>query len=173
MSAGLERGTTAPPSAGGDPRDGVAQVVTFTLAGDLFAFDVRQVERVIRYRAPVPVPRMPDWAAGMLESWYGSFALLDLRRRFGLPPADADLEPRIVVLPGEGGRIGVVVDRVLEVAAVAAGHLDPAPPLYRGLTADFLVGILRREGPPALVLNAARLLTSDERLALHAAMPDA
>ena len=153
-------------------RDDVAQVVTFALGDDLFAFDVREVERVIRYRAPVAVPRMPDWAAGMLESWYGSFALLDLRRRFALPPMPADVEPRIIVLPHESGRIGVVVDRVLEVARVAAGHLDPAPPLFRGLTDECVLGILRREGPPALVLSAAWLLTSAERVALREAMPD-
>ena len=153
-------------------RAGVEQVVTFTLGDDLVAFDVRDVERVIRYRAPVPVPRMPDWAAGMLESWYGSFALLDLRRRFSLPPLAGDVEPRIVVLPDDRGRIGVIVDRVVEVAPVAAGHLDPAPPLFRGLTAEYLVGILRRQGPPALVLDARRLLTSTERVELQEAMPD-
>ena len=155
------------------PRDDVAQVVTFALGDDLFAFDVREVERVIRYRAPVAVPRMPDWAAGMLESWYGSFALLDLRRRFAMPPAPPEVEPRIVVLPHETGRIGVVVDRVLEVARVAPGHLDPAPPLFRGLTDECVIGILRRQGPPALVLSAAWLLTSAERVALMEAMPDA
>ena len=153
-------------------REDVAQVVTFALGDDLFAFDVREVERVIRFRAPVPVPRTPDWVSGMLESWYGSFPLVDLRRRFTLPPAPADVEPRIVVLPGDGGRIGVVVDRVLEVAPVAPGHLDPAPPLFRGLTADSVIGMLRRDGPPALVLSARWLLSSTERVALHAAMPD-
>ena len=171
MSAALvdaARGGTAAAA-----RDGVAQVVTFALAADLFAFDVRHVERVIRYRAPVAVPRMPDWATGMLESRYGSFAVVDLRRRFSMPGAPADVEPRIVVVPGDGGRIGVVVDRVLDVAVVAPGHLDAAPPLFRGLTADYLIGILRRDGPPALVLDATRLLTATERLALHAAMPDA
>ena len=154
------------------PRDDVAQVVPFSLGDDLVAVDVREVERVIRYRAPIAVPRMPDWAAGMLESWYGSFALLDLRRRFSMPPAPADLEPRIVVLPHETGRIGVVVDRVLEVARVAPGHLDAAPPLFRGLAAESVIGILRREGPPALVLSAGWLLTSAERVALLEAMPD-
>ena len=154
-------------------REAVTQVVTFALGDDLFAFDVREVERVIRYRAPVAVPRTPDWATGMLESWYGSFPLVDLRRRFTLPPAPADVEPRIVVLPHDSGRIGVVVDRVLEVARVATGHLDAAPPLFRGLTAESVVGMLRRDGPPALVLSARWLLTSSERVALHAAMPDA
>ncbi len=154
------------------PGTDLEQVVTFALGDDLFAFDVREVERVIRYRAPVAVPRMPDWAAGMLESWYGSFALIDLRRRFSMPPAPAEVEPRIVVLPHETGRIGVVVDRVLEVARAAPGHLDPAPPLFRGLAAESVIGILRREGPPALVLRAAWLLTSAERVALLGAMPD-
>ena len=162
----------APDAMATRPAD-VAQVVTFALGDDLFAFDVREVERVIRYRAPVAVPRMPDWAAGMLESWYGSFALLDLRRRFSMPPTPADVEPRIVVLPHETGRIGVVVDRVLEVARVTPGHLDAAPPLFRGLAAESVIGILRREGPPALVLSARWLLTSAERVALQAAMPDA
>ena len=158
----------APPPAAA----GVEQVVTFALGDELFAFDVRDVERVIRHRVPSPVPRLPDWAVGMLESRYGSFAVLDLRRRFALPPTPPDVEPRIVLLTGDGERIGLVVDRVVGVGRVPADRLDPAPALFRGLSGEYLVGILRRDGPPALVLNARRLLTATERLALHPATPD-
>lgn len=148
-------------------------VVTFALGEELFAVDVHEVERVLRYRRPAPLPRLPDWVAGLVEHDGRSLAVVDLRRRFQLPPAPAGVEPRIVVIGGADGRVGAVVDRVVDVTAVSAEQLDPAPALFRGLSGDYLQGVLRRDGRLIVVLHAARLLSATERMMLAAASADA
>ncbi len=148
-------------------------IVTFAVGEELFAADVVEVERVLRYRPPAPVPRLPDWVAGLLEHEGRSLAVVDLRRRFQLPPAEAGTEPRIVVIGGEEGRIGAIVDRVVDVTSVAADQIDPAPPLFRGLAADYVQGVVRRDGRLIVVLHAARLLSATERMMLADASADA
>ncbi len=148
-------------------------IVTFAVGGELFAADVLEVERVLRYRTPAPVPRLPDWVAGLLEHEGRSLVVIDLRRRFQLPPAAAGTELRIVVVGGEGGRMGAIVDRVVDVTSVAPEQLDPAPPLFRGLAADYVQGVLRRDGRLIVVLHAARLLSASERMMLADASADA
>lgn len=148
-------------------------VVTFALGDELFAADVNEVERVLRYRTPAPVPGLPDWVAGLVEHDGRSLAVVDLRRRFQLPPAPAGVEPRIVVIGGAGGRMGAIVDRVVDVTSVSAEQLDPAPALFRGLSGDYLQGVLRRDGRLIVVLHAARLLSATERMMLAAASADA
>ncbi|PYO26400.1 MAG: chemotaxis protein CheW, partial [Gemmatimonadetes bacterium] len=37
------------------------QLVTFKLAGQDFAFNIFQVERILRYEAPAPLPKAPDF----------------------------------------------------------------------------------------------------------------
>ena len=148
---------------------GRRQVVTFALAEHLFAADVFEVERVLTYREPRPVPEMPAWMAGLVEHAGQSVPVVDLRARFELPPAPAGIERRILVLGAEGGRVGAVVDRVIDVTVVPPERWDAAPPLVHGLAADYLHGVVRRDGEMVMVLNARRLLAATERIVVEPA----
>lgn len=145
------------------------QVVIFALGEDRFAADVRLVERVLRYREPVAVPQLPRWAVGVMEHAGRSLPLVDLRHRFELPEAPPDVERRVLVAGSGAEAVGIVVDRVLEVAPVG-GTLDEPPPLFRGIAREYLQGILRRDGQLVIVLDVARLLTATERIALQQAL---
>lgn len=145
------------------------QVVTFALGDDLFAADVTEVERVLAYRPPAALPNLPDWVAGMAEYAGRSLPVLDLRARFSMEPAPPEVARRVLVLDAGGVRVGLVVDRVVDVVAVPPESWDAAPPLFRGLSGEYLHGVLRRDGRLVMVLHAARLLSSTERLALQRA----
>ena len=155
-------------------RDGApTQLVTFALGDDHLALDVAEVERVLRWRTPAAVPQLPAWVAGVIEHAGRTLPLVELRRRFELPAAPAGVEPRVLVLHvGDGERVGLVVDRVVDVRPVGAGRLDPAPTLFRGLSRDYLQGVLRRDGRLVIVLDGARLLSATERIALTQALDD-
>lgn len=148
------------------------QLVVFALGEDLFAADVRMVERVLRASAPVTVPNMPRWVAGVVEHAGRTLPLVDLRRRFEMPDAPEGVERRVLVAGGGADAVGLLVDRVVEVAPVAGG-LDAAPALFRGLAREYLLGILRRDGGLVIVLDVARLLTATERITLQQALAHA
>ena len=143
------------------------QIVTFRLGEDYFAADIFAVERVLRHQPPTVVPNMPAWIDGVLEYQHRIIPVVNLRRRFGLPDAEPRPETRILVLASDGDWIGVVVDAVQEVAAVSAAQLSPPPSLFRGLSSEFLRGIVRRDDRLIVFLDVQRLLATDERLALQ------
>lgn len=147
-------------------------LVTFALGDDLFAADVHAVERVLRPGVVSPVPGMPAWLVGLLEHDGRSHPVVDLRRRLELPPRPADVEPRILVVGGAEGGLAAVVDRVVDVAAVPADQVDPAPPLFRGLSREYVGGVLRRDGRLVVLLHLARLLSATERLAFEQVLSD-
>jgi purine-binding chemotaxis protein CheW len=143
------------------------QIVTFRLGEDYFAADIFAVERVLRHHPPTVVPNMPPWIDGVLEYQHRIIPVVNLRRRFGLPDAAPRPETRVLVLASDGEWIGVVVDAVQEVATVTAAQLSPPPPLFRGLSSEFLRGIVRRDDRLIVFLDVQRLLATDERLALQ------
>jgi purine-binding chemotaxis protein CheW len=147
--------------------DVVAQVVTFRIGSDLFAADVRAIERVLRYQAPTPVPNVPAWVAGVLEYQRRVLPVVDLRVRFQLPADVTAAETRILVFNTEGGWMAGIVDAVLDVTAIEQGRLEAPPPLLRGLEAEYLHGVVRRDGQLVLLLDAERVLTSTERVLLR------
>ena len=145
------------------------QLVTFRLGDDLFAADVFAVERVLRKQQPRPVPDMPDWLLGVIAHQGRSVPVLDLRRRFGLPPvSDVSLVRVLIIDIGEGW-VGATVDEVLEVATVDAATVDPPPALFKGLAKDYLRGLVRRCESVVVWLDTTRLLTATERLTLEQA----
>jgi purine-binding chemotaxis protein CheW len=144
------------------------QLVAFKVGGQEFAFNIFQVERILRYETPAPLPKAPDFLEGVLQ--YQGFAvpLVDLRKRLG---AEAPLrdDTRTVILEFEGGKIGVIVDAVTEVLQVAAATVTPPPGIVKGLAAEYIAGLVVRNGRTIIVLNTNKLLSSKEKLALKGA----
>jgi purine-binding chemotaxis protein CheW len=147
-------------SAGDD-----VQLVTFKVGGQDFAFNIFQVERILRYEAPAPLPKAPEYLEGVLQYQGGAVPLIDLRKRFGAPAALRD-DTRTVILEFDGGRIGIVVDTVTEVMQVPAATVTPPPGIVKGLAAEYIAGLVVTNGRTIIVLNTNKLLTSKEKLSL-------
>lgn len=147
------------------------QLVTFKVAGQDFAFNIFQVERILRYEPPVPLPKAPDFLEGVLRYQGAAVPLVDLRKRLSVAAPLRD-DTRTIILEWEGGRIGVVVDAVTEVLEVGASQVTPPPSLVKGLAAEYITGIVVQDARTIIVLNTNRLLTSKEQLALEAAVTE-
>lgn len=146
------------------------QLVTCESAAELFALDIHSVERVLRYTAPRQVPNSAPWLRGVISHGSRLVPVLDLRERLSLPPATEDQRSRIVVVTLEDGPVGVVVDAVHEVATVEASAVEAPPSVYRGLSKEFVQGIVRRGERLFVLLDVARLVSSTERLAMREAV---
>lgn len=145
------------------------QLVTFRLGEDFFAADIYSVERVLRYQPPTPIPNVPEWVDGVIEYRGRIIPVIDLRLRFGLERVEPRPESRILVFSVGNDWIGAVVDAVLEVASPTSDQLAPPPPLFRGLSAEFLRGVVRRNDRLIVFLEVTKLLTTDERVVLERA----
>lgn len=145
------------------------QLVTFRLGDDQFAVDVSVVERVLRHTTPSVVPNLPAWIDGVIEHGGRVVPVIDLRTRFKLARLAPRPEHRILVLAIGEEWLGVTVDSVHEVLAVTAEEIAPPPPLFRGLAAEYLKGLVRRDGSLLIFLDVAHVLTSSELLELTTA----
>jgi purine-binding chemotaxis protein CheW len=145
------------------------QLVTFKVAGQDFAFNIFQVERILRYEAPAPLPKAPAYLEGVLRYQGIAVPLIDLRKRLGVA-APLREETRTVILEWDGGKIGAVVDAVTEVLQVSATEVTAPPNIVKGLAAEYVTGLVVKDARTIIVLNTSRLLSSQEKLALEAAV---
>jgi purine-binding chemotaxis protein CheW len=149
-------------------QDETFQVVVFRVGGHEFAFDIFQVQRILRYEPPAALPKAPAFLEGVLQIEGGVVPVIDLRKRFELPHAPLGPETRTMVVEADGGAVGVVVDAVSEVLRVSAGAVTPPPPVVRGLAAAYIQGIITQPSRTVVLLHAGRLLSSAERIKLKA-----
>jgi purine-binding chemotaxis protein CheW len=141
------------------------QVVTFRVGAQEFALDILQIERILRYSAPAPLPKAPDFLEGVVPYEGGAVPVVDLRKRFEL---DAPIreETRLMILDLESQRVGVLVDEVREVMRIDSTTITAPGPVVSGLAAAYIAGIITRPARTIIILNARKLLSSTERLAL-------
>lgn len=141
------------------------QVVTFRVGRQEFAFDILQVERILRYSEPSPLPKAPEFLEGVMPYADTAVPVIDLRKRFEL---DAPIreETRLMVLELESQRVAVLVDEVREVLRVDSTTISAPGPVVSGLAAIYIAGIITRPERTIIILNARKLLSSSERLAL-------
>ena len=144
------------------------QLVTFRVGGQDFAFNIFQVERILRYESPSPLPKAPDFLEGVLRYQGAAVPVIDLRKRLGVSAPHRE-ETRTIVLEWDGAKIGVVVDAVSEVMQVAATQVTSPPSIVRGLAAEYIAGLVVQDGRTIVVLNTNKLLNSKEKLALQGA----
>jgi purine-binding chemotaxis protein CheW len=141
------------------------QFVTFRVGRQEFAFDILQVERILRYSEPSPLPKAPEFLEGVMPYGDAAVPVIDLRKRFEL---DAPIreETRLMVLELETQRVAVLVDEVREVLRVDSTSISAPGPVVSGLAAIYIAGIITRPERTIIILNARKLLSSSERLAL-------
>lgn len=148
------------------------QLVTFRVGGQEFAFNIFQVERILRYEAPAPLPKAPDFLEGVIRYEAAALPVVDLRKRLSVP-APLREDTRIAVLEWEGVKIGVVVDAVTEVLQVTAREISAPPPIVRGMAAEYITGLVVRGERTVVVLNPGKLFSSKEKIALERAIAPA
>jgi purine-binding chemotaxis protein CheW len=141
------------------------QVVTFRVGPQEFAFDILQVERILRYSPPSPLPKAPQFLEGVMPYGGSAVPVIDLRKRFELA-APIREETRVMVLELDGQRVAVLVDEVREVLRVDSTSIAAPGPVVSGLAAVYIAGIISHPERTIIVLNARKLLSSTERLAL-------
>lgn len=149
-----------------------SKLVTFRIGDDLYAADVTLVERVLRYTGATSIPDVPDWLVGVVPYQGRAIPVIDLRLRFGLAPRADDAPARVLVFAAGGELVGAVVDVVLDVVGYDASQLAPPPALFHGLAGEYLRGLLHRASDVIVVLDATRILTTTERLAVARAIAD-
>jgi purine-binding chemotaxis protein CheW len=147
------------------------QLVTFRVGSQEFAFDILQVERILRHVAPAPLPKSPDFLEGIVPYEGGAVPVIDLRKRFELE-APIREETRLMIVNLGDQRVGVLVDEVREVMRVDSTTISSPGPMVSGLAAAYIAGIVTRPERTIIILNARKLLSSSERLTLSTLEPD-
>ncbi|MFB3110737.1 MAG: chemotaxis protein CheW, partial [Gemmatimonadales bacterium] len=144
------------------------QLVVFRVGGHEFGLNIFDVERVLRYEKPAPLPQAPDFLEGIMEYEDTAIPVIDLRKRLNVDASVRD-DTRTMILEWEQGRIAVVVDAVIELLRAPVDEIVPPPPIVRGLAAEYISGIFVRDGRTIVILSVPKILSSTERLALEKA----
>ncbi len=152
-----------------DVAQGEASVLMFLLAGRQFAVDLNRVQHILDYQAPTRTPRRPPFVEGIMQHNGRFLPVVSLRKRLGVE-GPTPLHPAILLLTGiaQHSVVGLTVDQVLRVLSLPLERVLTPPPRMLGIRAEFIRGVANSGGRPVVWLDEAKLLTSNEPIALLA-----
>lgn len=140
------------------------EFVIVRLDDEYFAFDVGEVAEVFAYSQPVRVPRAPKFLTGVIDVRGHLLPVVDLRLRAEVLAQPA---PQHVLAVRLGDRfIGAIVDEVCEIYGTDERGVGDIAALADKIDPQFVRRALRWGNRLVPVLDAVRLLTSDETLRL-------
>jgi purine-binding chemotaxis protein CheW len=147
-----------------DARSG--KYLTFQLGNEEFGIRVLKVREIMGIQEITTVPQTPVHIRGVINLRGKVVPVIDLRLKFGLPPADYTQRTCIVVtqLQGEAGLIlmGVIVDGVSEVLNLAASDIEDTPDFGEEVAAQYLLGMAKVKGKVKILLDIDRVLSAQD-----------
>ncbi len=148
----------------------VGQYLTFRLSDEMFGIGIMCIKEIIEYGQITEVPMMPQFVRGVINLRGRVVPVIDLKARFGREATDIGKRTCIVIVEidvqGDSQDIGVVVDAVSEVLAIADGDIEQAPTFGAHLRPDFISGMGKRDDAFVILLNIDKVLSMEELAAV-------
>ena len=125
--------------------------IVFSLAGAEYALPVASILQMETFSGATLVPGAPAYVAGIVTVRGRVVPVIDLRARFGLPPAELTLDTRIIVSETEGRVVALRVDSAREVLKLDVEKHQPAPSVISERASGFVYAV-HALGPRLLLL---------------------
>lgn len=142
------------------------QLACFRVGDQLYGLDILRIREIVRPQKLRPVPKAPQFIEGVMNLRGAVIPVVDLRRRFDLPVPPHDRKTRIMICALAGRVVGLQVDEVVEVRRYSRKEIQPAPHFLKGRGVEFFLGVCRSGEDLVMVVDIARVLSSEEKIDL-------
>ncbi|HEX8699978.1 MAG TPA: chemotaxis protein CheW [Myxococcaceae bacterium] len=144
------------------------EVLLFTLEGQRYALPSADVRELVRAARLTPLPHAPAVVEGLLNLRGELLPVLDLRRRFRLPPRPLSPMDHFIVARAGPRTVGLRVDRAEGLLSLEPGSWDETPGELPGV--GYVAGAVKLPDGLVLVHDLRTFLSEAEALALDTAL---
>lgn len=148
------------------------QLVIFQLATEEYGLPITKVQEINRLVPITKLPQAPAFMEGIINLREQIIPIVDLRKRFKLPPGDHDDNNRIIVVEVNGQVVGITVDAVHEVVRLQQSCIEPPPAAFI-LDSEYIHGVGKFGDRLIILLDIDKILTSQEEITLKELNRDA
>lgn len=165
-NVGLTPEAQGPESTSGNPSDNSDQYLTFIMADEEYGVDILCVQEIRGWESATPLPNAPSHIKGVINLRGTIVPIIDLRQCFGLAAIEYTAVTVVIVLKVHtpvGERIvGMVVDAVSDVYALADSEMRSAPDLGGAVNTEFIRGLVTVNEHMVILLDIDKLLSIED-----------
>ncbi len=142
--------------------------LSFVIADEIFAMDVRHVIKIIEVGKFTRVPQSPEFFRGVANFGGGVLPVIDTYLKFGFPKKENNSNTLVLVLNIQvAGKdteslLGMTIGEAREVFEVATDQIKEYPATGNKYKSEYISGVVERGGQFILLLDGDKLFSGDE-----------
>lgn len=145
------------------PRGGSAGLhVVFQVGETSYVLSAADVLHMESYAGATRVPGAPPFVAGLVQSRGRIVPVIDLRRRFGLPPIEAGLDSRVVVVQRGDRVVGLLADRAREIIDIPDDRFRPPPEVVARQAEGFVKSVAQAGNRLVMLIDFEKVIGEEE-----------
>jgi purine-binding chemotaxis protein CheW len=138
------------------------KILVFKIAGEEFAADIMQVERILGFSEPTKVPEAPGFVKGVIKYQGKIIPVIDLNIRLHMEISNLSDDSKIIIVKHNEMSIGLIVDMVSEVVDIVDDDIDNAPDIVKGISNKYIMGMIKLDERIIILLDTEKILTIDQ-----------
>ncbi len=155
--------TIATAPAGGNQETGseVQQLCCFFLGDLLCGIDIRWVQEINRNQVFTRVPLAPAYVVGIMNLRGRIVTVINLGHKLELATGEMGPRSRVIIVNHNEEYIGLLVDRIDDVVAVADRDIAPPPANLEGRKGKYFTGACKKENELISILDVEAVLADE------------
>ena len=148
------------------------QIVCFKIANEEYGIDILKVQEIQKIPEITQIPRSVEYIKGVIDLRGKVIPIVDLSVKFGIKkPEETEFDRAIMIdVDDKKGdhpkRIGLAIDNVSHVVRVDSNDIEPPPPVVKGISGKYIIGIAKLEDRFVVILDINQIFTSSDISAL-------
>jgi len=106
-------------------------MINFRMCDEEFVVNIQKVRRISRFDEVTGIPNLPPFVQGTIKVYGNNIAVLDLRKKMGMPTAEYRRDTKVIIMDITGISVGFVVDAIYGMIEVqrSTAQLDSKAPV--------------------------------------------
>lgn len=143
------------------------QFLTFTINQQLYGAPITTVREINRMGDITPVPRTPDYVAGVMNLRGKVIPVVNLRMKLNFPAIASTKSTCIIVIESPIGQVGMIVDAVNGVIELSKENIEPPPQLGNAKALEFVLSLGKVDSNVIILIDIMKVLDASEMAAIQ------
>ncbi|HPA73190.1 MAG: purine-binding chemotaxis protein CheW [Spirochaetes bacterium] len=138
------------------------QVVCFKVGTEEYGIEILKVQEILKLPKVTRLPKSAPFIMGVIDLRGKVIPIINLSKRFSHEARAETTDKRAIVVDIRGRQIGLAIDTVSHVVKFEAGNIEPAPPILKGISGRYIIGVAKHNNGYVIILDIDKIFSSEE-----------
>ncbi|MDA3901751.1 MAG: chemotaxis protein CheW [Spirochaetes bacterium] len=138
------------------------QVVCFKIGEEEYGLEILKVQEILKLPKITKLPKSASFIIGIIDLRGQVIPVINLSNKFGIRENKERENLRAIVVDIQGKKVGLAIDSVSHVIRIDSKDIEPPPPIVRGISGKYIVGIAKVEAGFVVILDIDQIFSHEE-----------